>query len=201
MHFPVTGNITFFNIQQLLPSPLSQIRHPLHNYTMLLTQITYAVLYKHSALLLHYLHLCIIPPNVCKCYKDYFHSRPIYSYPATCSVLWWPRAVLHKVIFTLWRGIWWSRAVLHKVIMTLGYTVGHTDIQAFLNSPEKKWKNINFNREKVFEKAWISAHIGLWVCWLQCTMLEFCVTSTFWVIMVFLDFLQEGLDIGFWNMV
>ena len=28
IHLPVTGNITFFNIQQLLPSPLSQIRQP-----------------------------------------------------------------------------------------------------------------------------------------------------------------------------
>ena len=50
------------------------------NYTMLLTQITYTVLYKHSALLSHCLCFCIIPPNVCKCYKDYFPLRPIYSH-------------------------------------------------------------------------------------------------------------------------
>ena len=50
------------------------------NYTMLLTQITYTVLYKHSALLSYCLCFCIISPNVWKCYKDYLHLRPIYSY-------------------------------------------------------------------------------------------------------------------------
>ena len=29
----------------------------------------------------------ILPPNVCKCYKDYFDSRPIHSYPSTSSLL------------------------------------------------------------------------------------------------------------------
>ena len=63
-------------------------------------------------------------------------------------------------------------------------------------------KDINLYREKVFGKAWISAHICFWVCWLQCTMLELCVTSMFWVMMVFfLDFWQEGLGLGFRNMV
>ena len=52
----------------------------------------------------------------------------------------------------------------------------------------KNWRNINLCREKVFTKACKSAHIGFWVCLLQCTMLELCVTSTFWVIMVFLHF-------------
>ena len=28
------------------------------------------------------------------------------------------------------RGIWWPRAVLHKVIVTLGYSFGQTDIQS-----------------------------------------------------------------------
>ena len=72
-----------------------------------------------------------------------------------------------------------------------------------LNSPWQKWKqnNINLNMEKVFENAWKSAHRGFWVYQSQCTMLELCVTSTFWVMMVFLDFWQEGLGIGFWNMV
>ena len=65
----------------------------------------------------------------------------------------------------------------------------------------KNWKNINLHREKVFAKACKSEHIGFWVCQSQCTMLELCVTSTFWVIMVFLHFLWEGQDIGFWNMV
>ena len=59
----------------------------------------------------------------------------------------------------------------------------------FLNSPWQKMKNkFNLNREKVFQKACKSAHVGFWVCQLQCTMLELCVTSTFWVIMVFLHF-------------
>ena len=59
----------------------------------------------------------------------------------------------------------------------------------FLSSPwQKTDKNINLLREKVFSKACKSAHIGLWVCQLQCPMLELCVTSTFWVIMVFLHF-------------
>ena len=73
----------------------------------------------------------------------------------------------------------------------------------FLNSPcpEKNWKIVNYHREKVFAKACKCAHIGFWVCQLQCTMLELCVTSSFWVIMVFLHFLWEGQDIGFWNMV
>ena len=70
-----------------------------------------------------------------------------------------------------------------------------------LTPPDKKWKNINLNREKVFEKAWKSADTGFWVYRLQCTILDLCVTSTFWVMMVFLDFWQEGLGIGFWNMV
>ena len=52
----------------------------------------------------------------------------------------------------------------------------------------KNWKNVNLHREKVFAKACKCAHIGFWVCQLQCTMLELCVTSTFWVIMVFLHF-------------
>ena len=43
--------------------------------------------------------------------------------------------------------------------------------------------------------------LKFWVCWSQCTMLECCVTSTFWVMMIFLDFWQEGLGKGFWNMV
>ena len=67
---------------------------------------------------------------------------------------------------------------------------------------DKKWKkNVNLNIEKVFEKAWKSAHIGFWICQLQCSMLELCVTSTFWVMRVSLNFWQKGLGIGLWNMV
>ena len=74
-------------------------------------------------------------------------------------------------------------------------------LAVYLTPPDKKLKNVNLHREKVFEKARKSAYTGFWVCQLQCTMLELCVTSTFWVTMVFLDFWQEGLCIGFWNMV
>ena len=70
-----------------------------------------------------------------------------------------------------------------------------------LNSPYQKMKNHQFEQENSVWKAWQSAHIGFWVCWLQCTMLELCVISTFWVTMVFLDFWQEGLGISFWNIV
>ena len=63
----------------------------------------------------------------------------------------------------------------------------------FLNSPWQKMKKnpINLSREKVFEKACKSAHLGFRVCQLQCTMLELCMTSTFWVIMVFCNFFTE----------
>ena len=74
-------------------------------------------------------------------------------------------------------------------------------LAVYWTSPDKKWKNMNLNMEKVFRKTWKSAHIGFWVCWSQCTMLELCVTSTFWVMMVILDLWQEGLDIRFWSMV
>ena len=33
-----------------------------------------------------------------------------------------------------------------------------------LNSPNTKWKNLNLNRGKVFQKAWKSAQRGFWVC-------------------------------------
>ena len=61
----------------------------------------------------------------------------------------------------------------------------------FLNSPwQKTEENINFHRERVFRKAWKFAHIGFWVCQLQCTMLQLCVTSTFWVINGFSAFVM-----------
>ena len=70
-------------------------------------------------------------------------------------------------------------------------------------TPDKNFflKDVNFNREKVFEKVWKSEHIGFGVCQSQCTMWELYVTSTSWVIMVFLDFWQDGLGKGFWNMM
>ena len=66
---------------------------------------------------------------------------------------------------------------------------------------DKKWKIVNLYSKKVFKKAWKSAHIGFWICRSQCTRLELCVTSTFWVMRVSLNFWQKGLGIGLWNMV
>ena len=59
----------------------------------------------------------------------------------------------------------------------------------------KDKKNVNFNREKVFEKPWNFAHIGFWVCQLQCTMLEHCVTSTFWVVMALIIILTNAVNL------
>ena len=54
----------------------------------------------------------------------------------------------------------------------------------------KNWKNINSHRERMFTKTCKSARIGFWVCQLQCTMLQLCVTSTFWVIKGFSAFVM-----------
>ena len=165
MHFPLTGNITFFNIQQFLPPPLSQIRQPPPqiqqvNYTMLLTQITYTVLYKHSALLSHCLCFCIIPPNVCKCYKDYFCLRPIYSYILPLAVYsggqdqYYIRSSWHCEEASGGQEQYYIRSSWHWVILWVTLTFRHS-----LTPPDKKWKNVNLNREKVFEKACKCAHI------------------------------------------
>ena len=63
-----------------------------------------------------------------------------------------------------------------------------------------KNKKVNFNREKVFEKPWNFAYIGFWVCWSQCLILELC-DKYFLSYDGFLDSWEEGLDIGFQNMV
>ena len=55
-----------------------------------------------------------------------------------------------------------------------------------LTPPDKNMKkNSICTGTKVFRKAQKSAHMGFWVCWSQWTMLDLCVTSTFWVMMVF----------------
>ena len=66
------------------------------------TQITYAALYKHLALLFNdSSQLCIymtsphiLAPNVCKYYQDYFQSRPIHSYPSMSSIVYYNTKVL-----------------------------------------------------------------------------------------------------------
>ena len=68
-------------------------------------------------------------------------------------------------------------------------------LAVLLNSPNKKFKKMSIlTGEKVFKKAWKSAHVGFWVCQLQCTTLETFVWQVlFWLMMVFLYFWQEGL--------
>ena len=149
MHFPLTGNITF--------SIFSSFYHPLShrsdnppqmqqvNCTMLLTQITHTVLYKHSALLSHCLCFCIIPPNVCKFCKDYFCLRRVNLY------------VLPLAVYCGGQDQYYIRSSWHWVIPCVTLTFMHS-----LTPPDKKWKNVNLNREKVFEKACKSAHVGFW---------------------------------------
>ena len=60
----------------------------------------------------------------------------------------------------------------------------------------KNEKKCQFVRDKVFRMAWISAHIGFWVCWSKCTMLELCVTSTFWSYMKQKDLCDEHTKIS-----
>ena len=53
----------------------------------------------------------------------------------------------------------------------------------------KKWKKCQFSQGKSVHKGLQTCtYIGFWVCQSQCTVWEFCVTSTFWVNMVFLHF-------------
>ena len=97
-----------------------------------------------------------------------------------------------KVLRKAWKsahiGFWvcWLQFSMLELCVTSTFWV----MMVFLNSLWQKMKKRHqFVQGKVFGKAWISAHIGFWVCWLQCTMLELCVTSMFWVMMVFSWFL------------
>ena len=107
------------------------------------TQITYAALYKHLALFIDCLQLCIcmtsshiLAPNVYKCYQDYFQTRSIHSYPSTSSLVYYYAKVLLSTNYLHWSfivktfvqnfrcrhtpstGIWWPRAVLCNIILT-----------------------------------------------------------------------------------
>ena len=172
MHFWLTGNITFLNIQQFLPPHLSQIRQILPqiqqvNYTMLLTQIFYIVLYKHSALLSHCLHFCIIPPNVCKCYKDYFSLRPIYSYILPLAVYsggqdqYYRRSSWHCEEASGGQEQYYITSSWHWVTLWVTLTFRHS-----LTLPDKKGKNVNLNRKNVWK--------GLQIC--TCRFLDMPIT-------------------------
>ena len=85
-------------------------------------------------------------------------------------------------------GMWWSRAVLHKVIMTLVILWVTLTFRHSLTPLTKIEKNINFNREKVFKKSlnmYMYMFLGMLI---EMHYVRTCVTSSFWVIMVFLDF-------------
>ena len=111
-----------------------------------------------------------------------------------CLKLWFFRNCLLQRLKTcgIGFGMPWTLDTCHSSHLDAFFQVKINkkwNFGCFLNSPWQKMKNkFNLNREKVFQKACKSAHVGFWVCQLQCTMLELCVTSTFWVIMVFLHF-------------
>ena len=118
----------------------------------------------------------ILAPHVCKCYKDFFHSTPIHSYPSTCSLLY----DYTKVLL--------SRYYFHFLLNLQFFGSGWHSVRHSLTG-------------KKCLKRLANLHICFWVFQTQCTMWELWVTSTFSVIMVFLDVSQEGIGIGFWNMV
>ena len=153
-----------------------------------------------------------MPQNLNMCDSSHFDTFlpvKINKMLNFCLKLWFFRNWLITETWYLWNWIWHTSNPSYAPLKPFWCIFPSQNQQnvkflAFsLTPPDKKWKKkpINLNRKKVFEKAWISAHTGLWACQLQCTMSELCVTSTFWVIMVFLDLLQEGLSIGFWNML
>ena len=86
----------------------------------------------------------ILAPNVCKCYKDYFHSTSIHSYPSTYDYI--------KVLL--------SRNYFHFLLNLQFFGSDWHSVRHFLTG------------KKVFEQACKSAHICFWVCQTQCTMLS-----------------------------
>ena len=77
------------------------------------TQITYAALYKHLALLFSdSSQLCIymtsphiLPPNVWKCHQHYFQSTSIHSYPSMSSTVYYYTKVLPSRNYFHWSFI------------------------------------------------------------------------------------------------
>ena len=92
----------------------------------------------------------------------------------------------------LWHWIWHALNpiyILLKPFQCIFPSQNQQNVKFWLfPTPPTKNEKCQFEQGKMFEQACICAHIGFWVCQLQCTMLELCMTSTFWVIMVFLHF-------------
>ena len=88
LHFPFTGNMTFPTLMNSYCSidtkHLSdRSDNPPHKHSKSRTACKWHKSPMQSFInILHYFHFRIIVPNVCKCYKDYFPSTPIYSYPS-----------------------------------------------------------------------------------------------------------------------
>ena len=74
-------------------------------------------------------------------------------------------------------------------------------VPVYWTPPYTKWKKHQFEQGKSVPKGLKICTDRFFVCQSQCTISELCVTSTFSVMKVFLNFWQEGLGIGFWNMV
>ena len=119
--------------------------------------------------------------------------NPIFCYVSPKIVIF--QEPLIAETWNLWHWIWHALNPIYVPLKPFQYIFPSQNQQnvKFWLFPElpltKLKKNVNLHREKVFEKACKFAHIGFWVCQLQCTMLELCVTSTFWVMMVFFLFL------------
>ena len=103
---------------------------------------------------------------------------------ATCLLKFWffRNCLLWRLeTCTIGFGTPWTLNMHHSSHFDTFFPVKIKKCESFcclLDSPWPKMKKVNLDREKVFRKACISAHIGFWVCWLQCTILELCVTST-----------------------
>ena len=200
-------------------------RHSKQINTRQVTQITYSALYKHLGLLLVtvYSHVSTSPHHI------FFHQsygnaiRTIltldqftYILPQAVYCITIPRYYFKRNHFHFLLNFQYCnwRDRLQSGIPSSD--VGQSDIPPQTSSGEEWQFHMSTIRAHIGtltgrstpplhqvadQLAWKSAHIGFWICWLQCTMLELCVTSTFWVTMVFLDFWWEGLGIGFWNMI
>ena len=128
------------------------------------------------------------------CFTVFMHT---YAY----LELFKPVFSLNKQIFQLFQFIWAILRLLNHA-RRLKFSCcccwcwwQHWHWSSKQTPPDKKIKNVNFNRKNMFEKPWNFAHIGFWVCQLQCTMSELCVTSTFWVVMALIISLTNAVNV------
>ena len=91
-------------------------------------------------------------------------------------------------LFELWWFIWTQSMTMHYVRTLCDKYFLSYDGLSELSMTKNEKKTLICTGIKCW-KAWILVHIGFWVCWLQWSMLELCVTSTFWVMMGFSWFL------------